>query len=68
MARLNNNNSNDNYSNDNDNNNNNNSNSNNKGQFFYSLTKISKVFFIFAKKKISRKFVFHRTIWDRQSL
>ena len=68
MARLNNNNSNDNYSNDNDNNNNNNSNSNNKGQFFYSLTKISKVFFIFAKKKISRKFVFRRTIWDRQSL
>ena len=51
MARLNNNNSNDNYSNNNDNNNNNNSNSNNKGQFFYSLTKISKVFFIFAKKK-----------------
>ena len=68
MARLNNNNSNDNYSNNNDNNNNNNSNSNNKGQFFYSLTKISKVFFIFAKKKISRKFVFRRTIWDRQSL
>ena len=68
MARLNNNNSNDNYSNDNDNNNNNNSKSNNKGQFFYSLTKISKVFFIFAKKKISRKFVFRRTIWDRQSL
>ena len=52
VARLNNNNSNDNYSNDNDNNNNNNnSNSNNKGQFFYSLTKISKIFFIFAKKK-----------------
>ena len=54
MARLNNNNSNDNYSNnnnDNNNSNNNNSNSNNKGQFFYSLTKISKVFFIFAKKK-----------------
>ena len=51
MARLNNNNSNDNYSNDNDNNNNNNSNSNNKGQFFYSLTKISKVFFNLLKKK-----------------